>query len=194
MSMNKSNGNGSGTTMIPTSAKAPAQAQTPAIDEKHTISLFVSNKPGVLIRIALVFARRGYNIDSLVVSPSNDPAFSTMNIVATGDKEVLDQILKQLNKLIDVVHASDRTGENILQRELALIKLNCEPDVRKDVLQLAHSLNCEVLDISEHSITLQITGESEKLDGANRVFERYGVLEIMRTGKVLMARGEQLTS
>ena len=190
--MNKRDGNGTGT--IPTSAKAPDQAETISGEEKHTISLFVSNKPGVLIRIALVFARRGYNIDSLVVSPSNDPAYSTMNIVASGHKDVLDQILKQLNKLIDVVHASDRTGENILQRELALIKLNCEPEVRKDVLQLAHSLNCEVLDISEHSITLQITGESEKLDGANRVFERYGVMEIMRTGKVLMARGEQMTS
>ncbi len=193
--MSNSNGNGNAmTTTIPTSAKAPElDEQQVSPEEKHTLSLFVANKPGVLIRIALVFARRGYNIDSLVVSPSNDPAFSTMNIVATGDKQVLDQILKQLNKLIDVVHAADRTGENILQRELALMKLNCEPEVRKDVLQLAHSLNCEVLDISEHSITLQITGESEKLDGANRVFERYGVLEIMRTGKVLMARGEQMT-
>ncbi len=191
--MKSTNGNGNGTGTVPTSAKAPELQNNGSAEEKHTISLFVSNKPGVLIRIALVFARRGYNIDSLVVSPSTNPAYSTMNIVATGAKDVLDQILKQLNKLIDVVHASDRTGENILQRELALIKVNCEPEVRKDVLQLAHSLNCEVLDISEHSITLQITGESEKLDGANRVFERYGVLEIMRTGKVLMARGEQMT-
>jgi acetolactate synthase-1/3 small subunit len=97
---------------------------------KHTISLLVANRPGVLIRISLVLARRGYNIDSLVVSPASDPSFSMMNIVASGDEKTLDQILKQLNKLIDVVHASDRTGENIIQRELALIKLSCADEQR----------------------------------------------------------------
>jgi acetolactate synthase I/III small subunit len=162
--------------------------------KKHTISLYVSNKPGVLIRIALVFARRGYNIDSLVVSPSNDPAFSTMNIVASGDEQTLDQILKQLNKLVDVVHATDRTDEDIIHREMALIKIHCEPEVRKDVLQLAHALNCDPLDIGDKSIILQVTGESQALDGANKVFERYGVEEIIRTGKVLMTRGEEITA
>ena len=92
---------------------------------KHTISLYVSNKPGVLIRIALVFARRGYNIDSLIVSEGHDPDFSNMNISATGDERTLDQILKQLNKLVDVVHAKDNTGEDVIQRELALLKVKC---------------------------------------------------------------------
>ncbi len=86
--------------------------------KRHTLSLFVANKPGMLIRIALVFARRGYNIDSLVVSESNDPRYSTINIVVSGDERGLDQILKQLNKLVDVVHAADRTGEDIIKREL----------------------------------------------------------------------------
>ena len=161
--------------------------------KKHTLSIYVANKPGVLIRVALVFARRGYNIESLVVSPSNDPEFSTMNIVASGDEKVLQQILKQVNKLVDVVHASDRTGEDIIQRELALIKLHCEQEQRSDVLQLAHALKCETVDISERSITFEVTGTSEELDGVNKVLEPYGVQEEMRTGKVLMARGETLT-
>jgi acetolactate synthase-1/3 small subunit len=162
--------------------------------KKHTISLYVSNKPGVLIRIALVFARRGYNIDSLVVSESNDPAFSTMNIVATGEERGLDQILKQLNKLVDVVHATDRTGEDIIQRELALIKVHCDPDVRSEVLQLAHALDCRPVDLDRHHVTFEIAGSSDELDGVNTVLEPYGVLEMIRTGKILMVRGQEATA
>lgn len=161
--------------------------------ERHTISLYVANKPGVLIRIALVFARRGYNIDSLVVSPSPDPDFSTMNIVASGAKKTLDQILKQLNKLIDVVHATDRTNDDVIHRELSLIKVHCEPDMRGEVLQLAKALDCDTVDLGERSVTIEATGPSEKLDQIGRVFERYGVLEAIRTGKVLIARGETIT-
>ncbi|TVR59042.1 MAG: acetolactate synthase small subunit [Spirochaetaceae bacterium] len=162
--------------------------------KKHTISLFVCNKPGVLIRIALVFARRGYNIDSLVVSASNDPRYSTMNICATGKEVVLDQILKQLNKLVDVVHATDRTDDDIIQRELALIKVHCEPSERAEVIQLAHAMECATVDVSEISLTFQIVGRSEQLDSVNKVLEKYGVQEIVRTGKVLMARGEEITA
>lgn len=161
---------------------------------KHTISLLVANRPGVLIRISLVFARRGYNLDSVVVSPSNNEAFSMMNIVASGDEKTLDQILKQLNKLIDVVHATDRTGEDILQRELALIKVACPPDQRSEVLQLAHALKCETVDLTGESIILQVTGSSERLDSVIDVLSSYEVLELIRTGKVLMARGSQLTA
>jgi acetolactate synthase-1/3 small subunit len=116
-----------------------------------------------------------------------------MNIVASGDEQVLDQILKQLNKLVDVIHASDRTGEDIINRELALLKIKCEPDARTDVLQLAHAMNAEIIEVSEHTIILQLTGDTEELDSAYRVFERYGVQEMIRTGKVLMVRGEQIT-
>jgi acetolactate synthase-1/3 small subunit len=174
-------------------ATLPAQTDARA-SGKHTISLYVANKPGVLIRIALVFARRGYNIDSLVVSPSHDPDFSTMNIVASGDRKTLDQILKQLNKLIDVVHATDRTLDDVIHRELALIKVHCEPDMRGEVLQLAKALDCDTVDLGERSVTIQATGPSDKLDSVGRVFERYGVLELIRTGKVLIARGETITS
>ncbi len=167
--------------------------EQPEAFEKHTISLYVANKPGVLIRIAHVFARRGYNIDSLVVSPAPDPDFSTMNIVASGDRKTLDQILKQLNKLVDVVHATDRTHDDVINRELALIKVHCEPELRGEVLQLSKALDCETVDLGERSVTIQATGNSEKLDAVSRVFERYGLLELMRTGKVVIARGETIT-
>lgn len=162
--------------------------------KKHTLSLLVANKPGVLIRVALVFARRGYNIDSLVVSEGPDPSFSTMNIVARGDQKVLDQILKQLNKLVDVITAHDRTGDDIIQHELALFKLRCNGEDRTQVLQLSHALDCEITDITETTIIIQAQGPSEKLDSIASVLKGYGIIELVRTGKVLMARGEQLTS
>ncbi|MDR1932269.1 MAG: acetolactate synthase small subunit [Spirochaetales bacterium] len=162
--------------------------------KKHTISLLVSNKPGVLIRISLVFARRGYNIDSLVVSASQNPAFSMMNIVATGDSQTLDQILKQLNKLVDVLHARDRTGEDIIERELAIIKLRCTAQVRTDILQIAKAFSCDIVDLSDTCVTFQVSGKTEKLDAVNKVFEPYGIMEMVRTGKLLMARGEEATA
>ncbi|ADN02654.1 acetolactate synthase small subunit [Spirochaeta thermophila] len=163
-------------------------------NERHAISLYVANKPGVLIRIALVFARRGYNIDSLVVSESaTNPDFSVMNIVATGERKGLEQVIKQLNKLVDVVHASDRTGEDIIQRELALIKVNCPAEVRTDILQAGEALGCEILNLTEDRIILQAVGDPERIDTVLRVFQPYGILESMRTGKVLMAKGSEFT-
>lgn len=160
-------------------------------EEKHEISLFVSNKPGVLIRISLIFARRGYNIDSLVVSQSHDPAFSHMNIVASGDKQTLDQILKQLNKLVDVVHASDYTGKDIIEREMALMKVSCPTADRAEILQVAHAFESQVIDMTENAVILQVSGETTKLDAADRVFNKYGVMENIRSGKILITRGDQ---
>ncbi len=179
--------------MTSTEKKSSVPAPGPAF-KKHTLSLYVANKPGVLIRIAHVFARRAYNVDSLVVSPSADPDFSRMNIVASGDEKVLDQILKQLNKLVDVVHASDRTNDDVIHRELALIKIHCEPDMRGEVLQLAKALDCDTVDLGESSVTIEATGRTDKLDSVSRVFARYGVLEMIRTGKVLITRGETITA
>jgi acetolactate synthase I/III small subunit len=159
----------------------------------HTIGLYVHNKPGVLIRISLVFARRGYNIDSLVVSEAHDPSFSRMTITATGDEKTLDQILRQLNKLIDVVHAFDRTGEDIIQRELALIKVECAPEKRTEVLQVALAFKGKTVDIGEDTITFEVSGSSEKLDAVHRIFNTYGVIEMVRTGKIIISRGEEVT-
>ena len=177
-----------------TTSTAHAHTESDNPVEKHTISLYVANKPGVLIRVALVFARRGFNIDSLVVSPAPDPDYSTMNIVASGDRKTLDQILKQLNKLIDVVHGSDRTHDDVIHRELALIKVHCEPDMRGEVLQLSKALDCVTVDLGESSVTIEATGDTDKLDAVGRVFARYGVLEMIRTGKVLIAKGETITA
>ncbi|HUX22586.1 MAG TPA: acetolactate synthase small subunit [Spirochaetia bacterium] len=160
--------------------------------EKHTISLYVSNIPGILVRISLVFARRGYNIDSLVVSAAHDPAFSRMTIVATGEKNTLDQILKQLNKLIDVVEAKDETGEEVVHREMALVKIRCSDETRSEVLQLANAFKGDVVDIGDTTITFMTTGKTPKMEAINSVFDKYGVMEVVRSGKLLIARGDHV--
>jgi len=160
----------------------------------HAIGLYVANKSGVLNRIALVFSRRGYNIDSLVTSPARNPDFSHMNIIASGEKETLDQILKQLNKLVDVVHARDYADLDIVEKELALIKVKCVAESRTDIMQIGHAFRGEVVDISDTTITFQVTGPSRKIDGLVKMFEVYGIIEVIRTGKVLMAIGDELTA
>ena len=166
----------------------------PAQDyRQHIISLYVANKPGVLIRVSLVFARRGYNIDSLVVSSAHDPDFSQMNIVASGDAKTLDQILKQLNKLVDVVHAKDNTTEEVIQKELLLIKLDCQPDKRPEILQVASAFRGEIVDLSESTITFEVSGDSAKLDTVHNICSHYGVIEMVRSGKILMAKGALVT-
>jgi len=161
--------------------------------DKHTISLYVSNKPGVLIRIALVFARRGYNIDSLVVSEGHDPSFSHMTISATGDRKTLDQILKQLNKLVDVVHAKDHTEDPVIEREMALMKVKCPAERRAEILQMAHVFECETIDLTQETVTFQVTGTTEKLDNVHTMFGPLGVMEMVRTGKVLIMPGSGST-
>ena len=160
----------------------------------HAIGLYVANKPGVLNRIALVFSRRGYNLDSLVVSPARDTNFSHMNIIASGERETLDQILKQLNKLVDVVHARDYADLDKVEKELGLIKVRCLPKDRTDILQIGHAFRAEVVDISDTTITFQITGAPRKIDGLEKMLEANGIIEVIRTGAVLMAIGEELTA
>ena len=162
--------------------------------KKHIISLLVSNKPGVLIRIALVFSRRGYNIDSLVVSESSNPEFSKMTITAIGDKKTLIQIIKQLNKLVDVVHAIDNTDKSIIKRELALVKISCEPKNRADLLMLIDAYKGVAVDIGDKTISFEVSGPSEKIDAIKKIFGHYEILEIVRTGVTLMARGDESTS
>lgn len=161
---------------------------------KHTISLLVSNKPGVLTRVALVFARRGFNIDSLVVSQSQDQEFSRMNIEATGDERTLHLMLNQLNRLIDVIHAVDHAADDVIQRELALFKINCSPKSRTEVLQIADTFRGQTVDISDETITLQVTGKSTKVDAFRQMMSPFGIMELVRTGKVLMSRGLESTT
>ena len=161
---------------------------------KHTISLLVSNKPGVLTRVALVFARRGFNIDSLVVSQAQSHEFSRMNIEATGNKKTLTLVLAQLNRLVDVIHAVDHASEDVIQRELALFKVKCSAEKRTEVLQIAETFRGQTVDIGDDTITLQVTGKSSKVNAFHTMMDHYGILELVRTGKVLMSRGKEATA
>jgi len=162
-------------------------------EESHAISLLVANKPGVLIRISLVFARRGYNIDSLVVSRSHDPRFSSMTIVASGDKETLTQIINQLNKLVDVVHAKDHTGETMVEKELVLVKLHCSEEQRTSLLQIVEHFKGQTVDLTENTMMVQITGNPEKLDAVEASLDKYKIIEMIRSGKLIMSRGKEAT-
>jgi len=167
------------------SSVAPARTGVPM----HTISLFVHNKPGVLVRVALVFARRGYNIESLVVSSSAEGGFSRMTITCTGDPATLEQIIRQLQKLVDVVTAIDHTGDAAYQTEIALVKVACALDDRTQILQVAEHYHAKVVDYGQESLMLRIFGSSEKLDAFVELLRPFGVRELIRSGKILMARG-----
>ena len=171
----------------------PAQRLYPS-SALNTISILVRNKPGVLVRIALVFARRGYNIESLVVSAdAANAAFSRMTITCSGDPETLEQIIKQLTKLIDVVRAIDHTSEAVIETETALVKVRCTLDERTEILQISEQYNAKVVDYGPDSLVLRLYGVSAKLDAFFELMQRFDVVELMRSGKVLMARGLETT-
>jgi acetolactate synthase-1/3 small subunit len=162
-------------------------------DDVHTVSLLVANKPGVLLRIALVFSRRGFNIESLVVSATLDGKFSRMTITAQGNPEMLDQIVKQVGKLVDVVHACEHQDRNSVDVELALIKLEVDKEGRKDLLTVVRHFKSQTVDITHDSMILQVTGTTEKLNAMIEMLSEFKILEIVRTGKVVMARGLETT-
>jgi acetolactate synthase-1/3 small subunit len=160
----------------------------------HTISILVRNKPGVLVRVALIFSRRGYNIESLVVSPDlANGGFSRMTITCSGDPDTLEQIIKQCTKLIDVVHAIDHTGQSVIETEIALIKIRCQLDQRTEILQIAEQYNAKVVDYGTDSLMVRIYGGSEKLDAFVTLVRQFQIEEMVRSGKILMARGQATT-
>lgn len=166
-------------------------ASTP--NDMHNVSVYVANKPGVLARIAQVFARRGFNIDSLVVSPSVDGDYSRMTITAKGSPDGLDQVMRQLGKLIDVMHCADHTGENVVVKEMALIKVAAGENDRTAALQVADHFGAKTVDLTERSMIVLATGNSDKLDALVGLLAKYTIIELVRTGKVVMARGEKAT-
>lgn len=168
-------------------------AATEKKETAHCLSLLVANRPGVLVRIALVFSRRGYNLDSLVVSPTLNPDFSRMNIVAHGNPEILVQIIKQLEKLVDVIQAKDHTGSKTVEKELALIKVKCQAEQRTEILQYCDHFKATTVDMTETSMIIQVTGNSDKIDAMKRLLDNFEVLEYIRTGKVIMLQGEDIT-
>jgi acetolactate synthase I/III small subunit len=156
----------------------------------HTLSILVRNKPGVLVRVALVFSRRGYNIESLVVSPDvANGQFSRMTITCSGDPDTLEQIIKQVTKLIDVVHAFDHTGQAVIETEIALVKIQCKIDQRTEILQIAEQYSAKIVDYGPESLIVRVSGVSDKLDAFLTLVAPFSVVELIRSGKILMARG-----
>lgn len=156
---------------------------------KHTLAVLVENKPGVLTRIAGLFARRGYNIESLAVGETEDPSISRMTIVVEGDEKVIEQVTKQLHKLIDVIKLTDITQEENVDRELVLIKVNAEPSVRAEIMQIVDIFRARIVDIGRDSLIIEATGDTGKIKAIETSLKPFGIRELVRTGKVAMVRG-----
>lgn len=155
---------------------------------RHTISVLVSNEFGVLSRISGLFSGRGFNIESLSVAETLDPEISRMTIVTSGDDKVLEQINKQLNKLVNVIKVYDFTNEEHIERELALIKVNLTAESRAEIISIVDIFRAKVVDVSPRTYTIEITGDEEKIRAMTELLRPFGIKEIVRTGRVAMAR------
>jgi len=156
---------------------------------KHTISVLVNNRPGVLARTAGLFARRGYNIDSLAVSITEDPDMSRMTIVVEGPDAVLEQISKQLYKLMDVIKVLDHQDEQVVNRELALIKVDADASVRGEIMQTVSIFRANIVDVADRTFIVEVTGSADKVDALTNLLRKYGIKEMMRTGRIVLSRG-----
>lgn len=155
---------------------------------QHTISVLVENNAGVLARIAGLFSGRGYNIDSLTVSPTDDSGISKMTIVTTGSDAILEQIEKQLSKLIEVIKVTDLTGSKFIERELVLIKLNAIPENRSEIIQIVEVFKGKIVNVHINEITIELSGSCAKIEAFINLMESFGIIEIARTGRVAISR------
>src|SRR6059036_2795196 len=156
---------------------------------KHTIAVLVENKFGVLSRVAGLFSARGYNIESLSVGETLDPSVSRMTIVVTGDEFVIEQVMKQLHKLIDVIKVNDLTDDSHVERELVLVRVNAEPQHRAEILRVADIFRAKVVDVTSTTFVLEATGEEGKIEALLELLRPMGIQEVVRTGKVALVRG-----
>ncbi|WP_027717595.1 acetolactate synthase small subunit [Desulfovirgula thermocuniculi] len=161
---------------------------------RHTLSVLVENNPGVLARVAGLFSRRGYNIDSLAVGRTDNPAISRMTIVVEGDERVLEQVIKQLRKLIEVIKVSDISREEHVDRELVLIKVSAEPEKRGEIMQIADIFRARIVDLGRRTMILECTGNEGKIRAFEESLRPYGIKELVRTGKIAMLRGSRYTN
>ncbi len=159
--------------------------------KRHTISALVENHFGVLCRIAGLFSSRGFNIDSLSVGETEDPEISRMTIVVKGDDRVLEQVVKQLNRLIDVIKVIDITHGTFIERELALIKVKTDTLTRSEVIQITEVFRANIVDVSTHSMTIEATGKVDKINAMITMLSQYGITEMARTGNVALLRDSQ---
>jgi acetolactate synthase-1/3 small subunit len=160
---------------------------------KHTLSILVENKPGVLTRIAGLFARRGFNIDTLTVGPTDDDRISRVTLTLDGAVHPIDQVTKQLHKLINVLKIRDLEPAETVARELALFKIAADGQTRAEVMQICEIFRGKVVDVSRRSIILEVTGTTEKIEAFERMVRPFGLVEMMRTGEIAIARGRSET-
>ena len=156
---------------------------------RHTISVLVENEFGVLSRVAGLFSGRGFNIESLTVAETLDPTVSRMTIVTSGNDQIVEQILKQLNKLVSVIKVVNLTGTETVDRELILIKVNAEAETKPEVLRLVDIFRAKIVDVAPRCYTIEMTGDEEKINALVQLLKPIGIREVVRTGRVAIARG-----
>jgi acetolactate synthase-1/3 small subunit len=156
---------------------------------QHTLSVLVENKPGVLTRVTSLFARRGFNIDSLAVGVTEDPTLSRITIVVGGDDTPIEQVTKQLHKLINVIKIQDLDAGSMVDRELVLFKVSAPPDRRHEIIEIANVFRTKIVDVGKNSVTIEATGAADKLEAMEDLLRAYGIKELARTGKIALSRG-----
>jgi acetolactate synthase-1/3 small subunit len=156
---------------------------------KHILSILVENKPGVLTRIAGLFARRGFNIDTLAVGPTDEERLSRITLTLDGATHPIDQVTKQLHKLVNVLKIRDLEPEETLARELALFKISADGSSRAEVMQVCEVFRAKIVDLGKRSVTVEVTGTCEKVDAFERLVRPFGLIEMARTGEIAIARG-----
>jgi acetolactate synthase-1/3 small subunit len=159
---------------------------------KHTIAVIVENKSGVLTRIAGLFSRRSFNIDSLSVGATDNPDYSRMTITVHGDRDVLEQVIKQLSKLINVIRVSELEPGESIERELAIIKVSADKESRSEIMQIVNIFRAKIIDVSHRSMIIEVTGDEDKIDAMVQLLRQFGIKEMARTGKVSMVRGARV--
>ena len=156
---------------------------------RRTITALVQDKPGVLNRVSSMFRRRGFNIASLAVGHSEEPDLSRMTFVVEGDDRVVEQVTKHLHKLIDVIKVADISNQNIVSRELALIKVRSNVQSRSEIMQIVHIFRANIVDVAADSLIVEVSGDENKIDSLHDLLKSFGVVEVMRTGTIAMNRG-----
>ena len=160
---------------------------------RHTISVLVENQFGVLARISGLFSGRGFNIDSLSVGETENPTISRITLVVKGDDLILEQVMKQLNKLVDVIKVNDLSKEEFIDRELALIKVQCDGKARSEIMQIVDIFRGKIVDVAPHSLTVEVTGAEEKVQGMMNLLREFGIKEVVRSGKIAITRDKKQT-
>ena len=168
--------------------KKETEKTKPKIRMRHTISVLVQNKFGVLTRVAGLFSGRGYNIDSLNVAPTHDPKISRMTIVTRGDDATIDQIVRQLEKLVESIEVRDFRDGEYIDRELVLVKVSVTPQTRAEIMQITDIFRAKIVDVQHKNLTIEVTGDEQKVEKFIELMEPFGILDLTRTGKVALPR------